>query len=153
MRLPINFLLYLASIAMLGCAGWLFVQATIQARPLSGEENGPSRMGFDIAEQRVKEGQELDPRRQGWNYDNRTWWQQFTEVNLTGKLPPPPEVELTTGPTIAPEEVETPLDQIFHLISLMYHNVQGGAETHVVLRYREDASVQIPESVARRAGT
>ncbi len=84
MRLPINLLLYLASVAMLGWAGWLFVQATFDARP----PQESSREGFERADREIEAGKGLDQREQGWNYNNKDWWQKFKEVNLTGHLPP-----------------------------------------------------------------
>ena len=39
------------------------------------------------------------------------------------------------------------------MISLMYHNAANEPKTHVVLRYRPDAGVQVPDRVMRQAGS
>ena len=134
MRHSINFLLYMASLAMLGLAIWLFVQATFHARPLSGPE-GASTLGYEAASGKAGDSEGFDQRDPGdWNMGNTPWWEQFSEVNLIGKLPPEPVVDLPDPEESTQGELEKPLSDIFLMISLMYHNAANEPKTHVVLR-------------------
>ena len=137
MRNGIKLYLYLASASMLGAAGWLG-EAAINRGAGPGQV---SMEGMEVARQWIGAGHELR-RKDPWNFDNREWFAQFQVVNLTGWRPTAEE-PVYTGSGDDPTQPPKALDEIFQLISLMYHNAEGDPETHVVLRYQEDSRGEI----------
>lgn len=141
MRSSINTLLHLTSFGMLGLAGWLIQQTvTTDPRLTAGASTNPSRDGFNTARQLVAQGRNLRPSRPREIYSNRRWWEQFQQVNLIGRVG---EDEEGPGP-LPPVEPKKLLADLVRLMSLMHQHDGERDRSQVVIRYREDAEVQIP---------
>jgi hypothetical protein len=154
MKLPIPLLLYTVSLGLFGWSGWKVYQAV----PLWKNEarEAATRRGQQDAKDRIGGGRGQGRLSADWVYSKPTapWWQTFKTVNLIGKLPPPP-VDPTKSPTgsIPPPPVLDirPLEDVIELVSLVYDGKEGGrgGNTHVVLRYKPEANVELPEWVVR----
>ena len=145
MRMSINSLLYFASTGMFGMAVWLVANVTLTP-PSSADQQAPSRQGYENAERVIQVGKGPD---RAVTPINPGWWEQFKEVNITGVRPPEPEPPGPPGP--GPGGIsEKSLNDIFLMISLVYHDATQNAQTQVMLRYRPDAGVAIPEYLARQ---
>jgi hypothetical protein len=85
-----------------------------------------------------------------WRYDQGTanWWAGLKEVNLIGKLPPPPP-DVVEGPVepVVVEKPIRPLEEIIELVSIAHDGqFQGrGGFSHVIVRFKPEANVQPPE--------
>jgi hypothetical protein len=148
MKLPIPTLLYLVAVGLFAYAAWtaydmlpLFKDSRHDGATRQGQEEG-----FDGIGRGKGEGQVSSP----WKYGSQTsdWWKGFKQVNLIGKLPPPPEVKDDDKPTPPPPpKPVTPLEEIVEIISIVYDGqAKGrGGDSHVIVRYKPDANVQPPE--------
>lgn len=146
MRLPLNFLLYLGSLGLIGQAGlWIY-----QASDKLGAPAGSSltKQGQDTAVERVANGKGQGPATVSWAYDHPEWWQLFKTANFTGKLPPKP-VDPKAVVDDKPKALDVrPLEEIIELVTLVCDG--DGARTHVVVRYKTAANVKPPEDVLRQ---
>ncbi|HEX6811087.1 MAG TPA: hypothetical protein VF384_05625 [Planctomycetota bacterium] len=145
MKLPIPFLLYIVSLGLFGLAGWTVYEMLPLWKDSARQEatNRGQQQAIEALGQGKVRGPTLD-----WNYAHAGWWQLFSKVNLTGKLPPPPPVEgeSQTKKVDPPVEVR-PLEEIIELVSLVYDgeaNGRGG-DTYVIVRYKQGADVKPPE--------
>jgi hypothetical protein len=140
MKLPITPLLYLVSLGLAAGSVLLFLQ-TMKA--------ADARHPNDIEETvkaRLKEGSDREPEgtRDLYGGSHQVWWESFRGVNLTGKLPPEPEGAKPVEQEKPVEVPVKPLDEIFVVMALIH--TADGKDSMVVIRYRPDANVQIPES-------
>jgi hypothetical protein len=151
MKLPVNFLLYLCSAGLLAQAGMWFVAASPK---LKGEQ--PAKFherGATAAANLLSQGRGTTSSGANWVYgSSQGWWERFKNVNLTGKLPPPPPVKVEDPEKDKPPpSPDKPITQILDLVSLAYDGTSGGkgGDTHVVVRYKPEANVKPPEEVMR----
>lgn len=151
MRFPVNFVLYLGSAGLLGLAGYLFYHATskLGAPPAqSFYERGSSQ-----AAELIKRGKGAGASSATWSYMNQEWWAKFKDANFTGKLPPPPpDATADLKKPEAPAVVQTPLENIIELITLVCDGHSGGTagSTQIVVRYKPEAQVEPPPEELRR---
>lgn len=149
MRLPLPFLLYTTALGLFGWAGW----TVYESLPLmeAGARQQASDAGTKKARSLIKRGQGSGNQNSGPDYSASTWWSQFREINLIGKLPPKEptaaEIEAKRLQEEAPKIDTTPLEDIFELVSLVYDPKESGrgGEAHVIIRYKPTASVEPPE--------
>jgi hypothetical protein len=149
MKLPIPFLLYVIALGLFGLAGWtVYGMLPLWKGEVRGQAN---KRGTDVARDRITRGQALGPSSRDWVYSGETqpWWARFKDVNLTGKLPPPP-AEPTDGkpPPPPPTVFDTrPLDQLIELVCIVYDgtNEGKGGRSHAIVRFKQEANVQPPE--------
>jgi hypothetical protein len=147
MRLPVNALLYLASIGLLAASGWFFYNATEKLgapKPSTFSESGRKD-----GESSVARGKGMGPSTANWSYTPQSWWQSFREARLIGKLQPGQEEPKPVEP---PKPPVKPLEQIIEVISLLYESTSAGkgGDSLAVIRYKPEANVQPPEDVLRR---
>ncbi|GAB4140900.1 MAG: hypothetical protein Fur0037_07580 [Planctomycetota bacterium] len=151
MRLPVNFLLYAVSAGLLGEAGYLFYQTAprLGAPPARQFWEKGQKEAVDL----IKRGKGRGQGPANWSYVDQKWWAAFKDVNLTGKLPPPPPEQKDPSEQQAePEIVQTPLEEIIELVELWYDGKSRGTAgtTHVVVRYKPEAQVEPPPEELRR---
>lgn len=153
MKLPIPFLLYTTSLALVGFTGW----QVYELLPLQKKEtkNAEIAAGQNSAKDKMSVGRSQGAVSSDWFYTdrNRFWWRQLQEVNFIGKPPPPPPKPEDENP-VEPEVVEkpvTPLESLFELALLVYDSQDDGKGqlSHVVVRYKPEAAVQAPEWYVR----
>lgn len=151
MRFPVNFLLYLSSLGLLGHAGYQFYLASSKLGAKPPETF--SKLGQDEAQQLLKNGRGKGANSASWSYGSRPWWEKFGDANFTGKLPPPPPLKPGEGETPPPPVVvQTPLEDIVELVELCYDADGKGTagRTHIIVRYKTEAQVEVPEAERRR---
>jgi hypothetical protein len=148
MKLPIPLFLYLVALGIAGLAGW----TVYEMLPLWKESVrvAATKKGQDEGVEGISRGKGQGPVAVDWQYGSSTaaWWAGFREVNLIGKLPPPPpDVVVQPEEVVAPKEPVRPLEEIIEIVSVVYDGqAQGkGGNTHVIVRYQPDANVQPPE--------
>jgi hypothetical protein len=141
-KLPINLLLYVAILGLLGGSGYQFLLAVNDDYTLDQQrtrkvhedllEKGAARLGQDGG---------------GPLYDNSPLWEKFATANFTGKEPPAPVVEPTPDEnTQADLGPQIPLEEIFALICIVY----DGDQSRAVIRYKDGADVEPPPEMAGR---
>lgn len=146
MKLPIPTLLYLTSAGLFGYAGWtvyemlpMLEDKTYQQATQKGQKDGVEHL---------TKGKGTGPVSVDWQYSAGAWWEEFKAPNYLG-TPPAPTVDPTVvQPPPPPPVAQTkPLDQIIELVSLVYDgSTQGkGGNSHVIVRYRQEAGVQPPQ--------
>lgn len=148
MRLPLPLLLYVTALGLFGWAGW----TVYESRDLWKVETraAATNKGRDDAVRLLARGKGKGPKTSDWNYNAPSWWPQFKQVNLIGKLPErkptPAEIAAAKGPE-KPVVDMTPLEDIFELVSLVYDGKGGGkgANSHIIIRYKADSGVEPPE--------
>jgi hypothetical protein len=146
MRLPLNFLLYVGSLGLIGQAGLWIYQASDKLGATAGSEL--TKQGQNTASDRVTAGKGQGPATVSWRYDNPEWWQLFKTANFIGKLPPKP-VDPKAVAEDKPKALDVrPLEEIIELVTLMCDG--DGKRTHVVVRYKTAANVKPPEDVLRQ---
>lgn len=154
MKLPIPFLLYVASLGLAGFTGW----QVYELLPLQKRESKDAaiKQGQKTAIDRLSTGRGAGPISADWRYtaNNREWWKEFKNANFLGKLPPPPEPKPGEGgdePPPPPPPV-IPLEEIFELAALVYDGQDKGQGelSHVVIRYKRESGVQPPEWYVRQ---
>lgn len=144
----IPLLLYLVSVGLFGFAAWtVYEMLPLGREPVraaatsDGQNDGRRGLALGKGQGRVTSD---------WRYDGSTshWWPAFRQVNLIGKLPPPPPDK---EPAIeVPEVVKPPirpLEEIIEIVSCAYdgqHQGRGGY-SHVIVRFKPEANVQPPE--------
>lgn len=146
MKLPIPFLLYAVSLGLLLSTGW----TVYQMAPLWKGKEEATKRGQNEGKDAIGRGRGQGPVTVDWAYTRQSapWWAGFKDVNLIGRLPPPPP-----SPTAAePEKVEVvadlrPLDQLIELVSLVYDGQMAGkgGNSHVIVRFKPEANVEPPE--------
>lgn len=149
MRLPVNFLLYLTSLGLLGQAGYNFYLASPQLGAKKPEVF--TTEGNKEAAELLKRGRRQDAGKATVDY-TKPIWARFKTANLTGKLPPPPKDPLDDKPPEPVKPVQTPLEDIIELVELWYESPSKGTAgtTHITVRYKPEAQVQPPEDEQRR---
>jgi hypothetical protein len=138
MKLPINPLLYLLSAGLFAGSGLLFYQALTAPRPRPYPELDAE------AKDKENEGRAKEPDEQKTDVYGGTmvaFWRRFKEVNLIGKLPPPPEKPVDDGPKEIPKPPVVPLDDIFTVVCIL----SIGDDTTVIVRYKPTANVVPPD--------
>ena len=148
MRLPLPLLLYVTAFGLLAWAGWT-VYENLDLWKLE-TRNQASLDGRDEALKLLAKGKGSGKESSSILYSAPNWWEQFKQINLIGKLPPkqPTAAELAAQQEAEKPKVDdTPLEEIFELVSLVYDGTTGGkgGKTHVIIRYKETANVQPPE--------
>jgi len=148
MRLPLPFLLYVTALGLFGWAGWT-VYNSLPLWDVKTREQA-SRDGRDQAIKLLAKGKGSGDQSAGFNFGVGTWWEQFKQVNLIGKLPEkkPSAAELAAQKEAAKPKVDmTPLEDIFELVSLVYDGKDAGkgGDTHVIIRYKPTANVEPPQ--------
>lgn len=144
----IPLLLYLVSAGLFGFAGWtvyemlpMWKASVREAATRTGQEEGQRGLALGKGQGTVTSV---------WIYHAGTapWWAGFKEVNLVGKLPPPPpEAVADKEPEVVPAKPVRPLEEIIEIVSIVYdgqHQGRGG-NSHVIVRYKPEANVQPPE--------
>ncbi|MHC5064483.1 MAG: hypothetical protein ACYTG5_10985 [Planctomycetota bacterium] len=142
-KLPINLILYLITLGLLGGSGMYFYEAVNLPRSPDPKEIR------DKAASALDKGRERDPQTVGPNYADDLPWVHFAEANFVGKLPPPPDMpKVDEGPKQPVVNTITPMDQIFSILGIYY----DGDNSRVVIKYKPTANVQPPPDVlaARR---
>lgn len=158
MRLPIPFLLYLVAIGLVGWVG-LMVYEAIPEWDSEARKQATSEAS-KRAQTLILKGKGTGPINADWNYAankpgspataSATWWLQFKEINLIGKLPPPPEDPAAKDPDepLPPPPVDmTPLEDLIELVAVVNNssNDKLSVGTHVIVRYKPTANVQPPD--------
>ena len=149
MKSPLPFLLYTVSLGLFGWAGW----TVYEMLPLwkEGKRQEATTRGQSDAMDRLGRGRGQGPKSSAWSYTASTaaWWAGLKNVNLIGKLPPPPP-EIKDGGK-SPIEVAKvdlrPLGEVIELVSLFYDGefAGKGGQTHVIVRFKPEANVEPPE--------
>lgn len=139
-KLPINFLLYVASLGLAGGSVYLFYDALVVERAerkdpkaITGEvrrllERGAAREADFVQDRYAQEPE---------------WWAGFRDANFVGKLPPKPVArsdEVAGTPDKKVDEGVRVAD-ILTVISILYD--QGGNST-VIVRYKPEANIRPP---------
>ncbi|MCA8977288.1 MAG: hypothetical protein KDC98_21380 [Planctomycetes bacterium] len=161
MKLPIPFLLYTTSLALVGFTGWEVYELLPLQKPEA--KNEAHLQGRNAAADKMAYGGSQGPVAADWYYTgevsenrktgNRWWWKQLQDANFIGKPPPPPPVEpgVKDPDEVKPEEPIVPLENIFEL-SVLVHDPgdEGqGQLSHVVIRYKPESGVTAPEWYVR----
>jgi hypothetical protein len=141
------FLLYLVALGLFGLAGWTVYQMLpMWKAEVRTEATG---RGQTTANTLLLNGRAQGQRSTAWVYskDTADWWASFKTANLIGKPPPAPPTEKPPEPPPPPPVDVRPLDQLIELVSLVYDGQHGGrgGNSHVVLRFKQDANVEPPE--------
>ena len=145
----IPLLLYVVSLGLLGLAGW----TVYQMLPIWKVEvrDNAQKQGQKEGSAALDRGRTQGPQSSSWSYTRETapWWAGFKDVNLIGKLPPPPP-DPTKGPDVAeaPKPIDVrPLETLIELVSLVSDGETGGkgGNSHVIVRFKPEANVQPPE--------
>lgn len=146
MKLPVNFLLYLVSIALLGVAGYTFYRALPRGSVKAFE--GSSNKGIEDAKARLAKGKGQGPVTSSWNYATPWWRNAFLAPNLLGK--DPPKVG-ETAPAVKEEDLPRPadmrpVDEVIELLAVVYDGSAAGkgGESHVIVRYKDGVQVVPP---------
>ena len=136
MKLPINPLLYLVSLAAVGGIGNSIFEQIGVSKIDSVEEN--KKIAEDCAEF-LSDAGNLQPENAGERYSDRPAWELFRYANFTGKV----EVIATDDPDLTkPEELPKDEVDLSIVIQLVCITVAGDA-SGVVLDYLQ--SVEVPE--------
>lgn len=148
MRLPIPFLLYTTALGLFAWAGWT-VYGSLDLWKVE-TRTAATNKGRDDAVKLMARGKGKGPAVGDWNYGASNWWPQLKQINLIGKLPvvkPKPGSDGGEDPPGPPEVDQTPLEDIFELVSLVYDSKGDGtgANSHVIIRYKDEAGVEPPE--------
>ena len=143
MKLPINPLLYLVSLA---CAGGIVVNIMGTMKP---------RIPWDPKEAAIRDNVKLLVQRGGevlpdigqWRYDaTNPFWEQFKSANFIGYRPPEPvAVDPVKKDDTLVGAPDVDLKQKLDVICISY----GGDYTRAVIRYRD--SVEVPKEYRARA--
>jgi hypothetical protein len=149
MRSQLPLLLYVLVVGLLGFTGWTFYEMLPKWK--KEYQDASMKRGIDAGKDLVASGKGQGTVTTDWRYSRATasWWAGIKEVNLIGKLPPPPPE--AKGPERPAEVVvkvdQRPLDTIIELVSLVSDGQAGGTggNTHVIVRYKPEANVQPPE--------
>ncbi len=142
-KLPINFLLYVASAGMLVGVGWIFYEANYALpKPKTQKEINAIVQGL------VDQGAGREPEDRPWFYGDTEWWSQFKAANLTGKLPPKPKTpdEAESKPMV-PVGSEKPLKEVFHVLGIIagVEPIPPNTEPYAcAIRYKPTSGVRIP---------
>lgn len=144
MKLPINFLLYVISVGLLGLAGYTFYKALPRGSGPALKASGDR--GYKEAGERLTKGRGEGPVTASWNYASAWWRQAFLGANLINK---PPEIpQGPTTPTIEekPKPVHRPIADLIEIQALVYDgSAEGkGGDSHVIVRYKEGVEVRPP---------
>jgi hypothetical protein len=147
MRLPVNILLYVFAAALLAFAGYTFVKS------LEDVDKAKRQKLADDAKAKAQDllsrGKGEGPSTAGWNYQTELWRNRFLAPNLVGKdLRKAEESQAAAAAEAAkPAVVEVrPLSDLIELVSLMCDTATDGkgGQSHVIVRYKDAASVQAP---------
>jgi hypothetical protein len=144
----IPFLLYVVAVGLFGLAGWTVYQMLPMWKAEVRTE--ATTRGQTEARASLLKGRAQGQRSTAWVYseDAKPWWAAFAKVNLIGKPPPPPPGRPTEPEVVVAPPVEVrPLEQMIELVSLVYDGSAGGkgGNTHVIVRFKQDANVEPPE--------
>ena len=148
MRLPLPFLLYVTALGLFCWAGWTVYESLPLMDNRTQEE--VSEAGAKQARDLIKRGQGSGSQSNGLDYSASSWWSQFKQVNVIGKLPPKQptaeEIARRRKEEEKPKVDMTPLEDIFELVSLVYDGKDAGrgGDTHVIIRYKPTANVEPP---------
>ncbi len=146
MRLPVNLLLYAVAAALLAFAGYTFVKSLEDSD--SGLRKELSQKGMNEAQERLSKGKGDGPSSTGWNYQTAAWQARFLAPNLVGKdLRKAEENRTATQDAEKPVVTDVrPLGDVIELVSLMCDTATDGkgGQSHVIVRYKDAASVQLP---------
>jgi hypothetical protein len=146
MRLPVNLFLYAISTGLLGLAGYNFMQSLQESD--GALRTKISESGIKEAEERLSKGKGDGPSNFSWNYQTAPWKARFMAPNLVGK-----DLRKADETATAIKEVEQPkvadvrpLSDVIELVSLMCDTATDGkgGQSHVIIRYKDAASVQPP---------
>ncbi len=139
-KLPINLILYLITLGLLGGSGMYFYEAVNLPR-----SPDPKQIR-DRAIAALNKGKERDPEIAGKDYTKDEPWVAFAEANFTGKLPPPKPVakDLNEAPEKTVNPI-TPMEEIFSILGIYY----DGDNSRVVIKYKPTANVQPPADVLK----
>jgi len=156
MKLPIPLLLYTVSLGLFGWAGWQVYQTLPMWKDKARE--AATVRGQQDAKDRLGGGRGQSAFVADWVYSQSAapWWATFKNVNLIGKLPPPPVDPKGPGSDDhkPPPPVDLrPLEEVIELVSLVYDGKEGGrgGSTHVIVRFKPDANVELPEWKVRES--
>jgi hypothetical protein len=145
MKLPINPLLYLASLA---CAGGIVlnIMATVKPR-IRWDRNTVEPKIRDDVKRLVDQGGRVLPDNDQWRYNaSNPFWEQFKTANFTGYKAPEP-VAKPTGESkpVAPGGLDVDLRQKLRLMCISL----GGDNTRAVVQYLDQ--VEVPPKFKSRA--
>ncbi len=105
-KFPINLVLYLAIVLLLGGSGWQFYLT--YTAPKSPDGNRVLKQ----LDEKLKDGQRRQPPSKGTDYSNMGLLSKFRDANFTGKEPPKAEVVRSVDPGPEVKTVnQTPLDE------------------------------------------
>jgi hypothetical protein len=148
----IPLLLYLVAAGLFGYAGWtvyqmlpLWKEQVRTAATSDGQKEGQRGLALGKGQVAVTTD---------WAYHRGTseWWSGLKVVNLIGRLPPPPPE--ATGPVVEappPQKPVRPLEEILEIVSIVFdgqHQGRGG-DSHIIVRYKPEANVELPEWYVR----
>ncbi len=139
MKLPINPLLYLLSLACTAGIGWSVWDLVHPKEPLSQRWEGT----MDKFKVSWKKGQGVLGDDTRWIRDSSRFWRQFGVANFTGYVKPAPVIVDNTGPD-KNEKTDNPdldLKTIVRVIAMTY----GKDHTTAIIQYLSD--VTVPEEL------
>ncbi|MBK8976495.1 MAG: hypothetical protein IPM29_11310 [Planctomycetes bacterium] len=152
MKLPLNLLLTVAIVALLGAIGLQFKGLAEDRSRLSFGQDAQLANAQALAK-RFEDGQlSAGEANGGPNYaEPIRFWDAFAKANFNGKLPPPPPEQQGDGPgdqnVPPPPPPKVPLTDIFQVICIVF----DGDQSRIVLQYKPESNVQPPEDVVAGA--
>ncbi len=137
-KFPINLVLYLAIVLLLGGSGWQFYLT--YTAPKSPDGNRVLKQ----LDEKLKDGQRRQPPSKGTDYSNMGLLSKFRDANFTGKEPPKAEVVRSVDPGPEVKTVnQTPLEDILY-IRLVYFD---GDKSRIIIQYNDTANIEPPEEI------
>jgi hypothetical protein len=156
MKSPLNFLLYVSSLGLLGLSGWT-VKLMVPMWD-ADMRSAATKRGSDVSLDLLNRGRGQGATNLSWVYSRSSvaWWSQIKELNLIGRLPVVKEALDTSKPPPPPAvESYKPLEEALELVSLVHDGKHGGVggESHIVVRFKQEAVVEPPEWWLRENST
>lgn len=150
MKLPVNAILYLASVGLLGVAALTFSQ-TFPEQSQAARDKRHNR-GINEARDLLAKAKSQGSRAERlWNYDNPWWKDQFLAPEIFGRekaVEKPPEDPQAIAAAEAATKVK--IETLFELEAVVYDPGQGkGDLSHVILRYKDGLQVNPPDWYVR----
>lgn len=146
-KLPINLLLTVVIVALLGAIGLQFKKLMEDQQRLAPDQNATQKtLSARIEAGQLSAGQTVV----GPDYSQpRRFWDALAEANLNGEEPPEPEIDTPDDDveTAEPETPQVPLEDIMVLVCI----VAAGDDSRVLIAYKPEANIEPPEDVVPSA--
>ena len=142
-KLPIQPLLYLASLGLAAGSGWTFYQTMTQEKPPSAQEIQ------DQTDKSLAAGRKETPddRRDDYTPQTLSWWKNFQEVNWIGKVekPPEPTAKIEEKKPVTPANIKA--EEVVAVVCVVF---DPKGESRCVVRYLKQ-DVQPPADLLPKA--